>query len=157
MNELSPRGEPVEVCLEPDEHAVADSRRVSGVVAERVAELVERRRHRQPDQEGDHAPDDEEVEEDRNRLGDAMAAEPFDARPDRGRQRHLEEQEDEDDTHLPDPEGERGDCNRGGGCLRHADGEVAVRCRVLGGLRLHVRPPRDGGALQCSGARLARR
>ena len=119
---------------------------------------MERRRDREPDEQCDRSADDEEVEEDRDRLGDAVPAEPFDARPDRGRERQGEEQEDEDAAHLPDAEGERGDCERGGGRLRHADGEVAVGGRAFGGLRLHLRAARGrGGVLACSGARPARR
>ncbi len=128
VEELRPRGELVEVLLEPGEHAVSNScglaRRRAGarVLAERVPDLVERRRDREPDEQCDRSADDDEVEEDRDRLGDAVPAEPFDARPDRGRERQREEQEDEDAPHLPDTEGERGDCERGGGRLRHADG-----------------------------------
>ena len=119
---------------------------------------MERRWDREPDEQCDGSADDEEVEEDRDRLGDTVPAEPLDARPDRGRKRQGEEQEDEDAAHLPDAEGERGDCERGGGRLRHADGEVAVGGRVFGGLRLHLRAARGlGGVVACSGARLARR
>ena len=86
---------------------------------ERVRDLVERRRHREPDEQRDRSADDEEVEEDRDGLRDAVPAEPLDAGPDRGRERDGEEQQDEDAPDLPDSEGERGDRERGGGGLRH--------------------------------------
>jgi hypothetical protein len=104
---------------------------------ERVADLMESRRHREPNEQRERSADDEKMEEDRDGLGNAMPAEPLDAGPDRGRQGHGEEQEDDHAAHLPDSEGERGNGKRGGGRLRHAHGEVvvAVRVRVHGGLR----------------------
>src|SRR6478736_5967763 len=77
------------------------------VVAQRTCDLVKRRRHCDPEQEGDGSAYDEQVEEDRDRLGDAVAAEPLDARPDRRRKGKCQEQEDEDAPHLPHPGCER--------------------------------------------------
>ena len=98
--------------LEPAEHAVSNScgltvRAGDRVLVERVPDLVQRRRDREPDEQSDRPADDEEVEEDRDRLGDVVPAEPFDAGPDRSRERERQEQKDEDAPHLPDAEGER--------------------------------------------------
>ena len=112
--------------LEPGEDVVSNSCALAGrrccdrVLFERVPDLVERGRYREPDEQCDRSSDDGEVEKDGGGLGDAMPAEPFDAGPDRGRERDREEEEDEDAPDLPDTEGERRDCERGGGRLRHA-------------------------------------
>src|SRR5690349_425511 len=115
------------------------------VRVERVTDLVERRGYREPDEEPDRSADDHEVEEDRDGLGDAVPAEPLDAGPDRSRECDRQEKKDEDAPHLPDAEGERTDCERGGGRLRHADGQVAVARRV-GAFRWSLRGDHQTGA-----------
>ena len=55
-------------------------------LVERVPDLMERGRHREPEEQRNRSADDGEVEEDRGGLGDVMPAEPFDAGPDRGRE-----------------------------------------------------------------------
>ena len=137
VEELRPRRESMQVKLQPGEHAVADTDRLPAAragdraVAERVADLVQGRRHREPEEQRNQTADDEEVKEDPERLGDPVPAEPVDARPDRGRQCHREQQQDEDAPHLPDPSGERDHGERGGGGLGNADGEVSSASQSL--------------------------
>ena len=136
VHELCPRRELPEVLLEPGEHAVSNSCGLAGVragdrvVVERVRDLVERRRYREPDEEPDRSAEHDEVEEDPDRLGDVVPAEPLDTGPDRGCECDREQQEDEDAPHLPEAEGERDDRERGGRRLRDADGRVAVARRL---------------------------
>ena len=136
----------LEMVLEPDQHPVlgAGRRPRDSIRRERVPDLVDRRWHGEPEEQPDRDPDHDEVEEDRDRLGDTAPPEPFDARPDRGRERECEEQEDEDAPHLPEAERECHHGERGGGRLRNAQGEVATGRRVRfwnGHLRTtHSRP-----------------
>ncbi len=148
VEQLRAGRELVEMLLEPGEDVRSDACRIGGWSADGVPDLVQRRRHREPDEQRDRAADDEEVQEDRDRLGDAVPAEPVDAGPDRGRERERQEQEDQDRPHLPDAERERHDRERGGGRLRHADREVAV---------VHLRTEPARVASSCSAARFARR
>jgi hypothetical protein len=180
VDELPPRGQLVEVLLEPCQHAVADSwmnlrRAGDTVLVERMPDLMERRWHSQPHEQRDCSADDEEVKEDREGLGDAVSAESLDAGSDRGREGEGEEQEDDDGSHLPQAKGEGGDGKRGGGGLRDPGGEVAVGVRVgsfrrlrLSGLhrplprirrsraRTRLREARGRSVASCFAGRLAR-
>ena len=143
-------------CWSQLEHLVSNSFGLVGVRpgdragVERVRDLVERGWYREPDQEPDRSADDDEVDEDRDGLGDAVPAEPLDSGTDRSCERDRQEKKDEDAPHLPEAEGERTDRERGGRRLCNADSQVAVA------LRVGVFRRRPGGGHQ-TGTRAERR
>ena len=124
VEELRPRGELVEVLLEPGEHALSDSCRMTrrrrsqrsgrararsggapaGPRARRAGRPLRRRRG----SGGGSRPT-------RGRGAGRAIRRPAGSRP---RASAPGAEEDEDAPHLPDAEGERGDCERGGGRLR---------------------------------------
>jgi hypothetical protein len=145
VEELLPAGELAEVLLEPGEHAVSDSRRMIGlragdrVLVERVRDLGECGWHGEREEEANRCADDDEVEEDRDGLRDAVAADPLDAGPDRRCEGDGEEKENDDAPRLPDSEGEGGDRERRGEASRE-------RAPAASGRRLSGRQPYQSGA-----------
>ncbi len=141
MQQLCARGQLVQMTADPGEHVVleaggGDGRLARVALVEGVTDLVQRRRDGDPEEESDRADARDEEEEDRHRLRNAAPLEPFDSRPDRGREGQCKHQQDHDGPHLPEAEGKRDD---GDSCCRRLGGErgdIAVRSHPTALLRL---------------------
>ena len=78
-----------------------------GHAAERLVDLVDRARNREPQQQPDRSDHSEVVQRNSQRARDAVLGEPVDARAHRGREDEAEEDEREHDLQLPERERER--------------------------------------------------
>lgn len=70
-----------------DAGGMVDSVAADVALSERLLELVQCRRHGEPEEHADDAEHEDEEEDDRQRLGHPPAAEPLDAGAHRGRER----------------------------------------------------------------------
>jgi hypothetical protein len=112
----------VEPLLQPDEELVLDPRRVLRLLvelllggrhaADRLVDLVDRARDREPQQQPDRAHDRDVVQRYSQRPRDPVLREPLDPGSHRRGDDEAEEDEREHDLHLPERQSERDDRDR---------------------------------------------